>query len=83
MDTETLIKVVAMLEKKVWNLTYKYSDLQLFMIAHNYSSVEIKEAKEKHDIERKALVDFMKQLQKIIAADIIKEDFSHLFKEGE
>jgi hypothetical protein len=83
MDTETLIKVVAMLEKKVWNLTREYSDLQLFMIAHNYSSAEIKEAKEKHDIERKALVDFMNQLQKTIAVEITTEDFSHLFKEGE
>ena len=83
METETLIKVVAMLEKKVWNLTREYSDLQLFMIAHNYSSAEIKEAKEKHDIERKALVDFMNQLQKTIAVEITTEDFSHLFKEGE
>jgi hypothetical protein len=70
MDTETLIKVVAMLDKQIWNLTYEHSDLQCFMIADDYSAAEIKEAGALYRAKKQALVDFRNWLQDAIDTDV-------------
>jgi len=66
MDTETLFRVIGMLDKEIWNVTYEHSDLQCFMIADDYSAAEIKEAGALYKAEKKALVNFRDQLQKYI-----------------
>jgi hypothetical protein len=76
METNTLIDVVAMLDKQIWNLTYEHSDLQLFMIAHDYSATEIKEATELHKAKKQALVDFRDRLQDAIDSEVASMETS-------
>jgi len=66
MDTQTVLKIIEMLDKQIWNITYEHSDLQCFMIANNYAAAEIKEADALYRAEKKALVDRRNHLQKYI-----------------
>jgi hypothetical protein len=66
MDTETLFRVIKMLDQEIWQLIYEHSELQLFMIADDYSATEIKEADALYKAEKKALVNFRDQLQKYV-----------------
>ena len=74
MDTETVFKIIAMLDAKIWNLTYEHSDLQCFMIADDYSAAEIKEADALYRAEKKALVDFRDHLQEYIELQVAQAE---------
>ena len=63
MDTETVFKIIEMLDKQIWDLTYEHSDLQCFMIADDYPAAEIKEAGALYRAEKKGLVEFRDYLQ--------------------
>ena len=73
MDTQTVFRIIEMLDKQIWNLTYEHSDLQCFMIADDYSAAEIKEAGALYRAEKKALVNFRDHLQ-----DYIENQVAHM-----
>lgn len=66
MDTETVLKIIAMLDAKIFDVTSDYCDLELFMISHDEPAFLIKQAKERYQVRKKALVDFSNHLQKHI-----------------
>lgn len=70
MDTGTVLKIIEMLDKQIWDITYEHSDLQCFMIADNYAAAEIKEAGALYKAEKKALVDFRNHLQEYIESQV-------------
>lgn len=70
MDTGTVLKIIEMLDKQIWDITYEHSDLQCFMIADNYAAAEIKEAGALYKAEKKALVDFRNHLQAYIESQV-------------
>lgn len=66
MDTDTVLKIIEMLDNKIWNVTYEYCNLELFMISHDEPAFLISKAEERYQVRRQTLVDFRDYLQKYI-----------------
>lgn len=70
MDTETVLKIIEMLDAKIFDVTNDYCDLELFMISHDEPAFLISKARERYKVRKEALVDFSNHLQKYIDSEV-------------
>lgn len=63
MDTDTVLKIIEMLDARIENNQIEHCNLELFMISHDEPAFLISKAKERYQVRRQTLVDFRDYLQ--------------------